>query len=255
MKIIKYHKVGKDKYKILFDNKEELIILQDVIIKNELLLKKEIDIKLYNKIIKDNLTATIYNSCLNLISTRIRSTNEIKEYLNKKEIDSSTQEQVINNLVAKGYLNDEIYTKCYITDKINLTNNGPYKIISELKKQKIEDELINKYLYNEENNILFAEKIKKIINKSIKNNKKYSGNLLRRKIYYYLINLGYDQSMISRLIDEYNFTNTDNIKNVYQKLTNKYQKKYPVDKLPYIIKEKLLAKGYTIDEINSININ
>ena len=36
MKIIKYHKVGKDKYKILFDNKEELIILQDVIIKNEL---------------------------------------------------------------------------------------------------------------------------------------------------------------------------------------------------------------------------
>ena len=45
MKIIKYHKVGKDKYKILFDNKEELIILQDVIIKNELLLKKEIDIK------------------------------------------------------------------------------------------------------------------------------------------------------------------------------------------------------------------
>ena len=128
----------------------------DVIIKNELLLKKEIDIKLYNKIIKDNLTATIYNSCLNLISTRIRSTNEIKEYLNKKEIDLSTQEQVINNLVARGYLNDEIYTKCYITDKINLTNNGPYKIISELKKQKIEDELINKYLYNEENNILFA---------------------------------------------------------------------------------------------------
>ena len=120
------------------------------------------------------------------VTDSFAKTNEIKEYLNKKEIDLSTQEQVINNLVAKGYLNDEIYTKCYIIDKINLTNNGPYKIISELKKQKIEDELINKYLYNEENNILFAEKIKKIINKSIKNNKKYSGNLLRRKIYYYL---------------------------------------------------------------------
>ena len=112
--------------------------------------------------------------------------------------------------------------------------------------------LIKRYILSIKLNVI---PYKIIINKSIKNNKKYSGNLLRRKIYYYLINLGYDQSMISRLIDEYNFTNTDNIKNVYQKLTNKYQKKYPVDKLPYIIKEKLLAKGYTIDEINSININ
>lgn len=254
MKITKYTKQGKDKYKIFFDNDQILILLQDVIIENELLLKKEIDEKLYNKIIKDNLKATIYNSCLNLISLRIRSINEIEEYLNKKVSQPSIKNEVLNKLICRGYLNDETYVKCFIADKINLTNNGPLKIANELKKQKIEEDLIYKHLYTNDNNILFQEKVTKIINKLIKTNKKYSGVLLRKKIYYYLINIGYDQVMINESINEQSFKNDSNLKDVYKKLILKYQKKYTKDKLPYIIREKLLAKGYTIDEINNVNI-
>lgn len=251
MKIIKYQKISKDKYKIFFDDDSSLALEEDVIIKNELLLKKEIDEKLYNKLIYDNKIANIINSCLRLIGVRTRSVKEIEDYLKKKEIDEKIVKLTLDKLINNGYLNDNLFTKCFIMDKINLTNYGPYKIINEIKKYGISDELIDKYLDDKNVNNLFKEKINKLISKSIKNNKKYSGNMLKNKINYNLISLGYDKNMIIEELNNYVFKNNDILKN-YQKLYNKYKSKYDGEKLNYIIINKLLAKGYTYDDINNV---
>ena len=51
MKIIKYIKSGKNKYKLILDNNEQIILYEDIILKEELLLKKEIkDIDYIKKI-------------------------------------------------------------------------------------------------------------------------------------------------------------------------------------------------------------
>ena len=54
MKIDKYEKIGKGKYRLYLSNGEVIEIYDDVIISNELLLKKEIDVNIYNKILKDS---------------------------------------------------------------------------------------------------------------------------------------------------------------------------------------------------------
>ena len=43
MQIVRYQKVGKDKYKLFLDNKESIILYENVILANNLLLNKEID--------------------------------------------------------------------------------------------------------------------------------------------------------------------------------------------------------------------
>ena len=56
MKIIKYEKKGNNKYKIHLENNESINVYEDVIIKNNLLYKKELDRKLLEKIDDDTLT-------------------------------------------------------------------------------------------------------------------------------------------------------------------------------------------------------
>ena len=50
MKINKFKKVGKNKYKVIFDN-TELTLYEDVILKYDLLIKNDVDIDLIDKIV------------------------------------------------------------------------------------------------------------------------------------------------------------------------------------------------------------
>ena len=58
MKINKFKKVGTNKYKIYFDN-DILTVYEDIILKYNLLYKKDIDDDLLHEINKDNFKASI----------------------------------------------------------------------------------------------------------------------------------------------------------------------------------------------------
>lgn len=202
MKIIKYEKKGNSQYKIYLENGNKLDLYEDVIIKNNLLYKKEIDLELLDKLDIDNKKEDIYNKCVKYISVRIRSIYEIEEYLRKKEINLEEINTVIQKLIKNNLLNDDIFTKAFINDKLNFTTMGPYKIEQELKKHKIDSSIINKYLYNIDDSII-DNKINKQITKLMKSSKKKTN--LRNKIYMNLLNLGYSNEMILRNINNYEF--------------------------------------------------
>ena len=204
MKIIKYEKKGNNTYKIYLENNQTINLYEDVIIKNNLLYKKEIDEFLLEKLDIDNNKEDIYNKCVKYISVRIRSINEIKEYLKRKEIDNILIENTIDKLIKNNILNDEIFTKAFIKDKLNFTTMGPYRIEQELKKHKIDSNLIYKYL-NEIDDETIDNKINKQITKLIKSNRKKQN--IRNKIYTNLLSLGYSNEMILRNIKNYDFSN------------------------------------------------
>ena len=204
MKIIKYEKKGNNTYKIYLENNQTINLYEDVIIKNNLLYKKEIDEFLLEKLDIDNNKEDIYNKCVKYISVRIRSINEIKEYLKRKEIDNILIETTIDKLIKNNLLNDEIFTKAFIKDKLNFTTMGPYRIEQELKKHKIDSNLIYKYL-NEIDDETIDNKINKQITKLMKSNRKKQN--IRNKIYTNLLSLGYSNEMILRNIKNYDFSN------------------------------------------------
>lgn len=194
VRIVKYKKENSGKYKIYLEDGSSLDTYEDVLINNNILYKKDINHELLNKIESDNDYQKIYNSCIKYISIRVRSVKEIREYLIRKNISSDMIDKIIDSLISKNILNDNLYTELYIKDKLNLTNWGKYKIINKLREAGIDNDIIYKYdyLFDRDEEI---ERIKKLINKSIKSNHKNNINF-RNKIYTNLVNLGYDKELV-----------------------------------------------------------
>ena len=244
MKIEKIVKLKNGKYKLYLDSKDIITTYDEVILKNNLLFNKEIDNELYSKIINENNYYELLNSCIKRISKRLRSEKEIKNYLEQKTNDIHLIEYIINELKQKNYINDLLFTKAYLSDKLTLTNSGINKIKSELYNLGIEEEIINDVVEN--NNIKNDyKKLENMIKKKIKLNNKYSNNYLKQKILNDMINLGYDREEIINIIDQNIKDDKDIYEKEYKKLYEKLKKKYQGKELEYQINQRLYRKGFT----------
>lgn len=204
MHIEKYELTNKNKYNVYLSNGEVITLDERVITENELLLKKEIDKKLYDKVTEESRIFDLVDIAVKYISVRLRSIKEIKDYLKNKENSEELITLAIDKLIKSGYLDDDKFTKAYIKDKLNFTNKGDYKIKMELQNLGVSPEII-------ENNIsmidedLLKEKIEKQIEKDIRTNKKYSGIALKNKIYAHLVSSGYSKEKVISVLNNYNF--------------------------------------------------
>lgn len=201
MEIIKYEKKSNGNYQIYLDDGRKIKINEDIILKHKLLYKKEIDEFLLEEIIADNNNYDIYNKCVNYIGVRLRSIHEMKEYMQRKNVSLELIDETIERLIKNKLLDDEIFTKAFIKDKLNFTTMGPYRIEMELKKNNIDNSIISKYISEIDNDII-NNKLDKQINKLIKSNKNKPN--LKNKIYNNLLNLGYSSSMILDNLNKYN---------------------------------------------------
>ena len=243
MKVNKFKKVGKNKYKVIFDN-TELTLFEDIILKYELLTRKDIDIDLIDKIIEENRWYEAYDSALSYIEIKMRNKKEIVKYLQRKMYDEKIIKNVINKLEDLNLLNEKNYIKAYTNDKINLSNEGPYKIKNSLIDMNFNESDIDEYLSSIDSDI-WEEKLDKIINKK--------KNLMKSKSYYMFINklkndlfnLGYDKYMIEDKLSNIKYESNALIKDY-----EKSEKKFKGDKTKII--NSLLRKGYSYEEIKSI---
>ena len=246
MKILKYKKGKRNEYKILTDEKE-YILYDDIIIKYELLLKKEISKKEWDTILKENNTLKSYYEGLKAINTKLRSEKKLRDILKKKGYQSSEIDYALKRLNEEGYLNHKVYIEAYIHDALTLNIVGENKILKDLENlgfhnKEIKEELdkIDKSIYN--------EKIKKYIDKKLKANKK-SANEFIKKITLDLINKGFNKEDITRYLNTLEIEdNEEEIAKIINKLYNKYINKYDLYTTKMKIKAYLYSKGY-------ININ
>lgn len=204
MRIEKYELTKKNIYNVYLSNGEVLELNGKVITDNELLIKKDIDNELYDKLKRDNTICILVDTSVKYIDRRLRSINELRDYLKNKEEDTIIIEEVIDKLIDYKYLDDDRFTKTFIKDKLNFTNWGDYKIKNELKRLGVNEEIIYNNISNIDDNIYY-ERINKIIDKDISINKKYSGIKLKNKIYNHLLTLGYSKEKVISIINNYNF--------------------------------------------------
>ena len=200
MKIEKYELTKKNIYNVYLSNGEVLELNGKVITDNELLIKKDIDNELYDKLKRDNTICMLMDTSVKYIDRRLRSINELRDYLKNKEEDTIIIEEVIDKLINYKYLDDDRFTKAFIKDKLNFTNWGDYKIKNELKRLGVNEEIIYNNISNIDDNIYYE-----IIDKDISINKKYSGIKLKNKIYNHLLTLGYSKEKVISIINNYNF--------------------------------------------------
>ena len=225
MQINKFTKQRNGMYQILLEDNRKIKVHEDLILKYDLLLKRTLDEELEDKLFEENKTYEIYEVALSYINKKLRSKKEIKKYLERKEYSTELIENVINLLYTQGYLNDEIYAKSLVHDRIALSMDGPNKIKKELSDNGINNSLIEEVIleYTED---LEKERVEKIVDKQIKLNNNKGANLLKKKIQMYLLNLGYNYEIINRILNSKKIVDTDLYKKKYDKLYKTLSKKY-----------------------------
>ena len=167
-KIVKYKKGSKGKYKVYLEDGRELSFYEEVILKYQLLLKKEIDEDTMIDADQYNQECDVYYVALHSIENRFKSVYELRLWLQKKEYPNDLIDKAIDTLLKQGYLNDRSYVKSYINSQMITTHKGPYKLIRELQEKKIDLDIIQ-----EEINVFTEEeqeiRVRKLIEKDIRN--------------------------------------------------------------------------------------
>jgi len=242
MKITKFKKTGKNKYKVFFNN-TDLTLYEDIILKYDLLIKSDIDEELIDKIIVENRNYEVYDIALSYIEVKMRNEKELHKYLINKGYDEKIVDETINKIKALGLLNEKAYISAFINDKVNLSSDGPYKIKNALLDLDFNENDIDDYLYKIDNEV-WSHKLDKIINKkkSLMNNKSYY--MFINKMKNDLYNLGYDKDMIEEKLSHIEYSS-----NAIDNDFKKYNKKYKGDKNK--ITTSLLRKGYSYEDINT----
>ena len=247
MKIDKIKKLNSGKYKIELENKEKIITYDEVILNNNLLYKKDTDSEILNKINVETKYYNIYNKVIKYIGIKLRSEKEINNYLSKQNVIKEDKEKIVDDLKQIDFINDKTFTKAYIDDRLNFSNEGLNKIKRDLLEHNIDEEIIDEEI-NKIDVEIVKEKLNKYINKKVKLNKKNSFYIFKQKMINELNNLGYDYDDIISSLDNVNMSNNAIDKN-YDILFNKLKMKYEGNELYFKIKQKLYQKGFNRDEI------
>lgn len=242
MKITKFKKTGKNKYKVFFNN-TDLTLFEDIILKYDLLIKSDVSEELIDEIIEDNRNYEVYDIALSYIEVKMRNKKELYKYLMNKGYEESIVNKTIDKIESLGLLDTKAYIKAFINDKTNLTNDGPYKIKNALLELDFDERDINDYLYTIDRGV-WSNKLDKLINKKKTLMKTKSYYMFVNKMKNDLYNLGYDKDMIEEKLSRVEYES-----NAIDKDFEKVYRKFDGDKKK--ITSSLLRKGYSYEDINS----
>ena len=107
-----------------------------------------------------------YIKALDLISRRLRSEREIRDYAHKKQWSKKNLERVIERLYENSYLDDRKFASAFVRSKATLKNQSRRQLELALRSKGIKQDIINESIdsseeYNEN------DALKRLINKKI----------------------------------------------------------------------------------------
>jgi regulatory protein len=191
---------------------------------------------------------------IDYIAVQPRSDKEVFDRLMKlDDVNSEQVRKVITNLNESGYLNDADYAKLFVSNQINITSDGPISIKQKLMKKGVSQSNIETSLLVFDDD-LQREKIDKLTEKYLNvNQKKYSLNQLKNKLYSNLASKGFKSSLISEKLSNLDIENDDeNQINLIKKQINKVEKRFEKygNQKNFKIKMFLYSKGFSSELIN-----
>ena len=190
------------------------------------------------------------------LNFKLRTAKEVYEKLEKLEVSDEVINQVLQQLMDHGFINDQFYAESYVRENFALQKKGPKAVVFELKKKGVNDSIIQKALAE------FDEATQ--LNQAIEIAQKYvdrQGNApvktVKQKVYGFLMQRGYDLDIVRSVISELTFEKQEeNEEELVMKQGERILKtllsKYEVtdSQVWYQLKGKLYQKGFSSSAID-----
>lgn len=85
-----------------------------------------------------------YIRAIRYLSYRLRSIQEVEQYLRKQEVESTHMPQIIERLLKEKYLDDNAFADMFVKHRIQTSAKGPQMVFRELKEKGVRDEIAEK---------------------------------------------------------------------------------------------------------------
>lgn len=130
-----------------------------------------------------------------------RSNHEVHEKLKNMGIEPNVAQKVFTILTEKDFLNEKRYCELFIRSKINQNAWGPKKIVTELKKKKIDENTIESEFKKFPDEV-FEEKLLSIFNSKLVTLKDAETEVKKQKLIRFAWAKGYPFRMCDKVIAE-----------------------------------------------------
>ena len=242
--IKKVKKKGKaDKYEVTYLKDEEelsIILLEDQIVNFRILKNKEYTLDEWKTIIDSYNMTLWFGKCINYISFKMRTTKEIKDYLDKNEVIHI--EEIVDRLTKMKLLDDYRYARDFL-DEVIRKKKGIKYYKNRLSNLGISKDIINEMMVEYPVDQVFDELLPVIQKQQVKLYT-YPINYQKQKISEKLMRDGFESNFVSKIISKIEFD--CDIKERIKKEISKIKMKTEDNNK---ITNKLLQKGYSYQDI------
>jgi len=187
---------------VFFDDDSFCTLDYRVVLNNGLRTNDSINDDKKKQLINESVFLSIKDSAFRSLSRRPHSIYEIKTKLVRKGWQKEIVLKVIEDLVDKGFLDDEKFALAFI-DERSKKKVGINKIKAELMRRGIDRKIFDPLLYNFdsyssfESTLTLAEKKYKQLKERGLENKR-----IRIKLYSFLLSRGFESEFILKIINE-----------------------------------------------------
>lgn len=137
-----------------------------------------------------------FDKVLNLLSYRLRSEWEIRDYLRRKKAPEEYTDKILNKLSINGYVNDEQFAKRWVEGRRLMKPTSRRKLMMELKQKRIPNDVIDTVLAEDKEETDEREVLKELIERK---SQRYPDRL---KLMQYLARQGYNYDDIKSALSE-----------------------------------------------------
>ena len=236
--------VAKGKKYLVYINDEEegISFTEDQIVNNRIVKGNSFYEQEWKKIVKSLDEGKLFDKALKYIDYKPRTEKEVIDYLEEHDATPLMIKNIIKRLKSINFIDDDRYARIFIEEEIN-HQKGPNAIRHVLYTKGITDDIIDKYLTNYDDDYLFEN----ALDMGRKTLKTVVGlPLVKQKesVYTRLYRMGYDYSIINRVLAILEYSELD-----FSKLEKDYLKLKSKEEDQNKIIQKLLAKGYNYSDI------
>ena len=131
-----------DRYSIFVDEKYSFSLSENALLESKIHSGQELTKEQIGEFKKLSADDKIYNRTLRYVAMRPRTQWEVETYLMRKGGAPDLIEQIVNKLSKIDLINDEKFARAFIADRKLLRPTSRRKLIMELRKKHIDNDVI-----------------------------------------------------------------------------------------------------------------
>lgn len=226
---------------------------EEVLIEFHLRKGLELDADLQVKLLERDTLQQSYTKVIGYLSYRMRTKQEVYDYLVKNDVDDEHITLIIEKLIKRKLLNDKEFAQAFVNTRIQTTHKGPGIIKQELIKKGVRATIADEAVVAMDQN-LQREKAMNIVEKRLKKSSKHSHRKQMQTIQANLMRNGFSNDVIQDVIADASIKDKDEEWEAlaYQgnRLFQRHHQKFSGYDLHNKIKEGLYRQGFDITQID-----